>query len=234
MQSLQPWCVARVVELLNDASVLYLHSAQRGLRELVHSAVQKCGVAVRRRGVWRVRQEQSGVWKCMTLAYMEALPDIKIMMQTDWSFPCSRELVIFLRQASWLYRADGLSNGVVFHAVQLDVHGMPHCRGRADNYKLASQRISVKMRYYRFAVDVIIYDVTPWLAEPTLSLRVNAQYKGFLDDEPYDMMRFRALCPADPAWCSEENQSLHPDVWAAVFYSEQPRLLPMLFVLEFL
>ena len=101
MQSLQPWCVARVVELLNDASVLYLHSAQRGLRELVHSAVQKCGVAVRRRGVWRVRHEQSGVWKCMTLAYMEALPDIKIMMQTDWSFPCFRELVIFLRQACY-------------------------------------------------------------------------------------------------------------------------------------
>ena len=102
-----------------------------------------------------------------------------------------------MQHASYLHSVDGCSNGVVFHAMQLEVHSRPRCMDRADGHRLASQTISVAMRYAAHAVDVVLSDVTPREGEPTMYLRVHAEDQDPFEEERWDLVEFRALCPAD-------------------------------------
>ena len=97
MHELQPWCAARVVELLNDATVLRLQCADVAAWKCVAAAVWMSGAAVRSAGaVWSLAVHDAG-----RLAGVAT--EIMIEMLTEWSFACRCELAVFLSQASHLH-----------------------------------------------------------------------------------------------------------------------------------
>ena len=76
MENVQPWCASVLVVLLDDATLLHLKCARRRFRELVAAAARASGPCVRWVGEWWVREDQRGVWKCLTQADLAHLPRI--------------------------------------------------------------------------------------------------------------------------------------------------------------
>ena len=179
------------------------------------------------RGDWRVRDKQYGIWKCLGQADLARLPDIKITMQSEWSFSCRSELLVFLEQAASMYaQVWARGQGVVFRAVTLNVHRLPGCKvdgeKLAKGYRLASAKIRVPMKWATFAVDVCLCDETGEENEPRISLRVDVEDVNSSWEERWDSIRFRALCPADMEYCSERNPYLSREVWERVLEVDTP------------
>ena len=189
-------------------------------------------------GEWWVREDQRGVWKCLTQVDLVRLPRIRLKMNTEWLFRCRCELIDFLNLAASLYFVDRiLRNSVIFHAAELEVHRVPRSKGRehqevSDGYNLASQMVTIPMTAAVFQFRIILSDHTPKDEEPTMSLRVHVMPLGAGLDLGRDMVEVHALCPADLQYCSKHNRYLRRGVWADIFDAESLGSLPLLLSLE--
>ena len=232
MHRLLPCCAVRLVEALDDASVLHLHGAETSFCEPMANAARADGPCVRRIGQWRVREEQHGVWKCLAPADLEVLPDVKIAMGTEWRFGCRSELLTFLHTGVRMRERPRLTDqGIVFHGVKLKLRPRagekPDVEKPEKGYTVASAKIRVPMKWATFAVDVWLCDETPEAEEPTMALRVHGEDVNGSWEERWEWIVFHALCPADTAYCSEHNPYLRREVWERLLDPEFPACLPL-------
>ena len=240
MLNVEPWSAPVLIALLDDATLLHLKCVGRRASEVVAAAARASGPCVRWRGDWWVREDQGGVWKCLTQADLARLPGIRLKMNTEWSFRCRCELIDFLKLAASLYYVGRFGcDSVVFHAAELEVHRAPRSNGRehqeaSDGYNLASERVMIAMRAAVFEFRIVLSDETPKDEEPTMSLRVHVMPCDSGLDPGRDMLEVHALCPADLQYCSKHNRYLRRGVWADIFDVESPDSLPLLLTLEFI
>ena len=240
MYRLLPYCAVRLVEGLDDASLLHLRGVQVGLCEPLADAARASGPCVRRCGDWHVRQEQYGVWKCLTQADLQRLPDVHISMGTEWTFGCRAELFAFLQAAAKVQADfDVWTQGITFKAVKLHAPRLPGEQGQLptapkppEGRILARCASLVRMKYARFAVYVWLVDETPHKEEPTVSLRLHGVDVNTAWEERWDWVVFRARCHLDMDYCSKHNPYLRRDVWERFPQTEDRPLLPLFIVVE--
>ena len=240
MYRLLPYCAVRLVEGLDDASLLHLRGVQVGLCEPLADAARVSGPCVRRCGDWNVREEQYGVWKCLSQADLQRLPDVQISMGTEWTFGCRAELLAFV-QAAAKAQADFCvwRQGITFKAVRLHAPRPPGERAQGPRApKLPEGRILacctslVGMQYGSFAVTLWLVDETPDKQEPTVSLRLHGVDVNTAWEERWDWVVFRARCHLDMDYCSQHNPYLRREVWQRFLQTEERPPLPLFFVAE--
>ena len=240
MYRLLPYCAVRLVEGLDDASLLHLRGAQLGLCEPLADAAIASGPCVRRRGHWHVGQEQQGVWKCLRQADLQRLPDVQISMGTEWTFGCRAELLAFLQAASQMeVDFDVCRQGITFQAVKLNDPCPSGERAEGslppkapEGRILAACACLVRMKHANFAVYVWLVDETPDKEQPTVSLRLDGVDVNTAWEERWDWVVFRARCHLDMDYCSKHNPYLRREVWQRFLQTDERPLLPLFFVAE--
>ena len=237
---LLPYCALRLVEGLDDESLLHLGGAQVGLCEPLADAARASGPCVRRCGDWHVCQEQHGVWKCLTQGDLQRLPDVEISMGTDWTFGCRRELLAFLEAVAKV-KADFCvwRQGITFKAIKLNAPRPPVQRPGGpipvkppEGRILACCTCLVRMQNARFAVYVWLLDETPDQEQPMVSLRLQGVDVNTAVEERFEWVVFRARCHLDMDYCSQHNPYLRREVWQRFLQTEEQPLLPLFFVAE--
>lgn len=228
------WFVEALAGWLDDIHVLCLGAATRALQQLVTDLVRQNGPAMRKRGPWRPRGDQRGVWKLLRVGDIPHLPDLKIRMQSEWIFTSRDIIKLFLDQAAWLHARDGLNDWIVFCAVTLQVNRKPRPSRGTDGFDLADSRIRVKMQHAVYDIVLYLNDMTPTADEATIALQMSV--RGPEDDgsdDIDDIIELHALSPAEPSFSYPRSPVLRRTTWERLFDSNYSEPFPLLFGVYF-